>query len=241
MLHGLEKLEDVLQQDGALVRDVQVRNNLAAALLSLEDAAMVGKGAGAELAFLHDVADGTDEFCSMVLSKLPKEGKERFEEARAVPTDALIRRTYSEMMKELAASAFMPPGDNRGLLGELFGRFFKGLYKLDVGYYETDSPGEVLFSLRGTRVPRTPCAKPGLDRSETMHNMEVISRAVSSRPTTDGEIALVLLELEKSLTGRCHERAQNWIAEMRRVLLVRQALTAIKARAHCLTRSTLAE
>eukprot|EP00929_Paragymnodinium_shiwhaense_P075108 TRINITY_DN38406_c0_g1_i1.p1 TRINITY_DN38406_c0_g1~~TRINITY_DN38406_c0_g1_i1.p1 ORF type:complete len:663 (+),score=249.94 TRINITY_DN38406_c0_g1_i1:96-2084(+) len=224
---GLANVEEALSKDEQMVRRVQAQNNLAAALLRVENAMLASRSAKIEFDKLVALAAAVDPLSAQVLEALPASSKELCRRSAIVPTEAMLRQRLADEVRELVATAFVPA--DSGLIGQMFGRVFRQLYVVE----------------GGIDAPREKAADSDLE-----HNLEVLRKVAAStgvlRSRSSSEAALpklsaALEEMDRSLVGSCRRRVSGCIEEMRDVVLLRQALAAVKARLQCLTAAQLAE
>lgn len=218
---GLAEVEDVLSHDAKYIQRARAYNDLSVAVLNFEDAVLAGRAASAELEALNAAAQKSDEFAERLLRQLPEACVKLCQREKGVPTEHVLRQQLAAKVDELAATALVPP--DSGLLGELVGWALRQCYILE--------PRALPWRLAGKAVsPAT---------AEAARNLEALSSsvAVSDPHGSRGSQGLVaaVARLETGLAGLCQERAADWLAEARNVLLLRQVIHAVKARAQCLS------
>mmetsp|Transcript_72282 Transcript_72282/g.200512 ORF Transcript_72282/g.200512 Transcript_72282/m.200512 type:complete len:631 (+) Transcript_72282:65-1957(+) len=212
MRDGLAKVEEMLKHEAGLVQKVQAHNNLAVAVLSVEDAIVAQNGAHSEFKALRSAAEGADPFSAGVIAHVPEDIN-----TVMVPPASTLQQHFAEGVEELMVAAFVPPGS--GLLGQAFGRLFRRLYVLDG---------------RGALEPAAVALEDDEHCLAVKQNLDALARA-SVSPRGTGALSAAVVDLEASLVGPCRELASDWLSETRKALLVHQALLVVKARAHCLT------
>jgi len=216
---GLDILEEVLRRDAvALLRRAQDHGTLALAIVCLEHAVESAAGASVELDRLVATAERVDNFSAKVLQAMPSDSKALFRQCGAIPTQSSLVQRFIAEVENLALASLVPPGG--GLLAEMVGRIFWWCYVFDA----TATPSEQVGSTS--------------EASTTRQNLEVLASAAShARGGHSDALSQALVNVEASLSDEVAVRSATGFKEIRNALLMRQALLALKSRAHCLSTS----
>lgn len=198
-------------EEASIVERALAQSHLSDAILAFEQALLAGRDAPAAFEVLRATARDVDGMSARLLAELPEDCVRE----GPVPTEAVLRQHFTAQLRDLVAAAFTPPGG--GLLAEIVARLFSSIYILSA-------------------PPLRPELLPMEEHAEVAANLQALSRAAVVAP---GDFEASLRDLEASLQGRCREQAGVWFEEAHRALLLRQTLSAVRARAQCLSAALL--
>ncbi|CAE8688896.1 unnamed protein product [Polarella glacialis] len=213
---SLAQMQEVMDSGRGPQQRSQASNSLSAALLSLEGALLEGRALCGTAAFFGE-GEGDAGFVQRMLKQLPEE---TLGDSRPVPSEPQLRRSFADRLSDWSAAALAPPAD--GLLGRMaagvLGRALAGLFALRV-------------------APAVPQAERPDCPSEAAR-LNLVALALAAELVERGDLHGALTALQK-LTGECRLRAELWMADARRALLLQQTVRAARAKASCLNSALL--
>jgi len=219
----LETVERFLAGRGGPAGVTAASCGLATGLLCLQGTLLGSPPTGWDSASLRGVED---RFAAHVLSALPFETKQRC--CRVLLTEEELVREFEEQATQYVAAALSP--SSQGLLSDTLGWIFAWIYRFrPVEEAWLDARGDVL---RGDIASRFSLNGPMDPADVVQENLSALATAAGLLRC--GKLHEAVVGLEATLQGKCRLTTAHWCAEARHMLMVRQAVRTIQARAVCL-------